>query len=370
MILKLPKWCLTNKFPAFHDVESLTAIEQTARVYGKINELIDNYNSFAENINKTLEEYAKADQEEEEVFQVAMRQEFQDFINVVDLKIRELEQYVKVNLNVEIRKLWEELNDNGDIQVLINKTLAELVKVVDDIQAEMNEYETNMNNSFEQFKTDTHRTVDEYKQGIDTTVNSFEDRMKSVEYGVSTNQGAITTNEGAIATLNLTQQGINDRLLTAEGSVAGHTEQLGEHTEQLEQLETITSQYAGDISLVKAGGQILYDNSEGIEVSDSLNIAVEGLAKFNLVVIQTTQYRSAVCYLRKPNNTNFYVEGAIPTDSSSLGGLELCGFRLTGTIEGDNGVITKNEAITFLAFGGNPCNISSLQKIRRIIGLI
>ena len=36
MILKLPKWILTNKFPAFHDTESLTAIEQTARVYGKI----------------------------------------------------------------------------------------------------------------------------------------------------------------------------------------------------------------------------------------------------------------------------------------------------------------------------------------------
>ena len=188
MILKLPKWILTNKFPAFHDVESLTAIEQTARVYGKINELIDNYNSFAENINKTLEEYARADQEEEEAFKTGLRQEFQDFINVVDLQIRDLEQYVKVNLHSEIRKLWNELNDNGDIQDLINKTLEELITKVDNIKLSWDRYsseleqqygafEQNMNTKFNTLEHSVWNNFYDYKQEIKTTLGTFDGRI-------------------------------------------------------------------------------------------------------------------------------------------------------------------------------------------------
>ena len=44
----LPKWVLTNKLPAFYDMESGTAIEQTAKIYGAMQGMIKDYEKFAE----------------------------------------------------------------------------------------------------------------------------------------------------------------------------------------------------------------------------------------------------------------------------------------------------------------------------------
>ena len=60
----LPKWALVNPFPAVHDLESLTAIQQTARVYGAMNEMIEEYNKFADQINKEIEEFTGSSEKE------------------------------------------------------------------------------------------------------------------------------------------------------------------------------------------------------------------------------------------------------------------------------------------------------------------
>lgn len=56
IIKPLPSWALVNRFPSFYDGESLTAIEQTARLYGKVNELIETYNHFVTENNAELTE--------------------------------------------------------------------------------------------------------------------------------------------------------------------------------------------------------------------------------------------------------------------------------------------------------------------------
>lgn len=53
---KLPNWFLVNHNPSFHDCESQTAIEQTARIYGAMNDLIEETNEHTEMINKKIEE--------------------------------------------------------------------------------------------------------------------------------------------------------------------------------------------------------------------------------------------------------------------------------------------------------------------------
>ena len=57
MIKPLPKWVLTNEYPAFYDTESVTAIEMVAKLYGKMEELITTYNEFVDEINKTIADF-------------------------------------------------------------------------------------------------------------------------------------------------------------------------------------------------------------------------------------------------------------------------------------------------------------------------
>lgn len=53
----LPPWVETGIQPAFYDKESGTVLQQTARMYAKVNELTTAYNSFTESINDTVDDY-------------------------------------------------------------------------------------------------------------------------------------------------------------------------------------------------------------------------------------------------------------------------------------------------------------------------
>lgn len=108
----LPHWVLTDSHPAFYDSESATAIEQTARVYAAMQSLISEYNSFVDSVNKTIEDFKTGAQNDYSVFQVAIRQEFQDFIDLVNLKIQAQDaviadavNFMKTNLETAIHSL-------------------------------------------------------------------------------------------------------------------------------------------------------------------------------------------------------------------------------------------------------------------------
>lgn len=120
----LPDWVLTNKYPAFHDVDSVTAIEQTAKVYGAMNELIKEHNEFIASADKKLKDLLTKIEEEHDVYNVAMRQEFQDFINIVDLKIQGMQNdlkkaiaYMQTNLEDSISKELETMIMSGAVYV-------------------------------------------------------------------------------------------------------------------------------------------------------------------------------------------------------------------------------------------------------------
>lgn len=87
MIELMPKWVLENTTPSFYDKDSLTVIEATAKLYGKMNELITEYNKFADDVNAKIEAFTAEIRDEQLVFATALRQEFQDFIDTVELKL-------------------------------------------------------------------------------------------------------------------------------------------------------------------------------------------------------------------------------------------------------------------------------------------
>lgn len=87
MIPLLPKWNLHGNRPTFYDADAVTMLELASTLHGSMNALIDDYNKFVDNVNKTITEFIDTTEKDQEVFQVAIRQEFQDFINVIELNI-------------------------------------------------------------------------------------------------------------------------------------------------------------------------------------------------------------------------------------------------------------------------------------------
>ena len=102
MINQLPNWCLTNENPSFYETESATAIEMVAKLYAKVQELIKEHNTFTTEINSAFEEFKKAVNDNFELFSTELRQEFQDFIDVVELKIKD--QDAKIDDAVDYMK--------------------------------------------------------------------------------------------------------------------------------------------------------------------------------------------------------------------------------------------------------------------------
>lgn len=91
---KLPKWVILSKFPALYDLESATVIEMTAKIYGAMGDMIDEYNKFAESVNASIKAFENGMTTDYEEFTVGLRQEFQDFIDVVETKIQEQNVYI------------------------------------------------------------------------------------------------------------------------------------------------------------------------------------------------------------------------------------------------------------------------------------
>lgn len=134
---KLPYWVLTGSRPAIYDCESATAIEQTAKVYGAMNELIDEYNSFVDSVNSHIEEYETGMNQSFDVFKTSIRQEFQDFIDVIDLKITEFDSTIQTELTSLKQSIDDYLKQAS--QGLNNELATEVEKINQSIEDLRNE---------------------------------------------------------------------------------------------------------------------------------------------------------------------------------------------------------------------------------------
>lgn len=118
----LPHWVLTDTLPAFYDCESATAIQQTAKLYGKIQELITIYNDFVRDINRYITEFEDGIIKDFNCFQNCVIKTMNDYIESIDTKIelqdnkiQEAIDYMKNNLVSTVTTLFNQAIASGDI---------------------------------------------------------------------------------------------------------------------------------------------------------------------------------------------------------------------------------------------------------------
>lgn len=99
----LPKWILANPFPAIHDFESLTVLEQTARIYGAMNALIDEYNKFADTVNDQLSAFEETEEEARKEFELQITKVIREFMCSWDQKTTDLKEFATLIINEAIK---------------------------------------------------------------------------------------------------------------------------------------------------------------------------------------------------------------------------------------------------------------------------
>lgn len=104
-MIKLPTWILPHTKPAFNDRESVTVLEATHKLYGVMNELIEEQNKLNETLNKAWDDFKAATEKDYELFELSMQQAFQDLSGAIDLKLMEIEN----NFENEIEKATEDV---------------------------------------------------------------------------------------------------------------------------------------------------------------------------------------------------------------------------------------------------------------------
>lgn len=135
----LPKWILTNGLPAFHDGESSTAVEQTYKLYKAMNELIEEYNNFAESVNTQITNFVNDYNTDIETFTTSLRQEFQEFIEVVDLKIQEGYNGINEYIEEQVSGMAGEIT-NESMEYVKAQLPSEVAKEVQSLKAELESY--------------------------------------------------------------------------------------------------------------------------------------------------------------------------------------------------------------------------------------
>lgn len=123
---KLPHWTLTQKRPSIYDTESATAVEQTAKVYGAMQELIDEYNDFVDKLNAEIEAFETSTNQDIECFKTTMTELQTNFIECIDTKIAKQDKeiadavsFMKDNLGQYVVQVIDEMKTNGELSEAI-----------------------------------------------------------------------------------------------------------------------------------------------------------------------------------------------------------------------------------------------------------
>lgn len=159
----LPHWCVVNPMPAIYDTESATTIEQTAKLYKAVQEMISSYNDFVNEVNPVIEGYFNSVNQNIEEFEERITKICHDYIKTMDMHIAHQDKvindsvvYIKNNMDRIIYESLLEMKENGSLDDAILNVFNELATNIsnntDNINNIINDIES-INNNIESLNT-------------------------------------------------------------------------------------------------------------------------------------------------------------------------------------------------------------------------
>jgi hypothetical protein len=95
---RLPLWNIPPTSPALFDIHSATVLEQTARMYDAMNQLIDEWG----NMMKSIADFEKSEMESREEFEMQITKVIREFMCSWNQKTEDLEQFATTIINEAI----------------------------------------------------------------------------------------------------------------------------------------------------------------------------------------------------------------------------------------------------------------------------
>lgn len=125
-IKPLPNIALTDLQPAFYDVESATAVQMVSKFYTYLQNIVDDYNSFANEVNQEIENFENDTNANYEEFQNCIKNMMLDYIESIDTKINNQDliiqdavDYMKTNIVETTTSIVNDAIDDGLINVSV-----------------------------------------------------------------------------------------------------------------------------------------------------------------------------------------------------------------------------------------------------------
>ena len=153
----LPPWAETNLQPAFYDVESGTCLQQTARMYDKVNQLVRNVNEQ----NETIADYI---------------QQFIDLKDYVD------NYFDNLDVQTEINNKLDEMLENGELGALLSSLIADTKASLENELSSFENLTTGRIDSID-------NKVDAVASGSPIAVSSTDDMTDTTKVYVNTSDG-------------------------------------------------------------------------------------------------------------------------------------------------------------------------------------
>ena len=87
----LPPWVETGLQPAFYDKESGTVLQQTARMYARVNMLIRMFNKLSKQTKEEIEEFEKFLLKNKSKFLITISSKNKNYTNLTDEELDEID---------------------------------------------------------------------------------------------------------------------------------------------------------------------------------------------------------------------------------------------------------------------------------------
>lgn len=186
----LPNWVINDIFPAVYDTESATAIEQTAKLYMTVKNMVDDYNKFANEVNKTIEEFITGVNSNQECFEKKITKTIHDYIDYMNSKIASQDKvindtivYIKDNLKPAIQEVIEQMKESGEFDEALTNAFNNIGNRVATLEIANTELKTKV------------ETLEEDNTDLKTRLLTLENKETYLKYTEETKELDLIINE-------------------------------------------------------------------------------------------------------------------------------------------------------------------------------